>query len=188
MRKILMLLLLLCCACDPMSDRKVERYNIQLASDLKIRGQFERQRVIETFESFRSQKMQEIDNAHNQALLFLEQTNKLDAKSSKKASDTFQVRKDYFNNRITEAKKIALEQCDWYDTAANTILATVEYMQTKDAAIVEGAKAALEAFTQTYVATRHEPTDAAEKSAEGLIDKLNNQLTTLLAGQLGVPK
>lgn len=170
--------------CTQPQDRLVERANIELAADLRTRGALERTAIERQFETFRQAKHQELDAALDAALKTLEAVGKLDAKAARYAADTFGAKHRELDRLVNLAKAAALEQAKWYDRASDTLTASVEYYQAKDAALAEGAKAALEAFTQSYQAAKRQPADETEAQAQGLMDRLQEQLTALLAARV----
>jgi hypothetical protein len=181
---VLLLAAGLAAGCDPAADAKVDRINTRLASDLRVRGQLERRAVETQFESFRVTKRAEIAAAHDQALQALEALGKLDAKAARRASDRFGSMAAELDRQVATAKAIAVAQTAWFDTAADVVDATTEYRQTKDRALLEGGKAALEAFAGSYAATRKEPADESEAKAQGLMDQLSTQLRSMLEARL----
>jgi hypothetical protein len=172
--------------CDPMADRMVDRHETQLAADLRVRGQLARAAIETQFETFRAAKHGEISAARAEALAALDGLQKLDARSAAKAADTFANLHHVLDVRVDAAKAIAIKQTEWFDTAAETVLAAMEYRQTRDAAAIEGFKAGLEAFGTTYAATKREPADESEAKAQGLIEQIETQLRGMLQGYVGV--
>jgi len=173
--------------CDPMADRRVERHMTGLAADLRVRGHYARAAADAQYEAVRTTKHAEIDAAYDASLKTLELHGKLDARSSRLAAEKFAAYHRIVDARVDAYKAAAIEQAKWFDLAAATVLATQEYYQTKDAAIVEGLKAGLESFGVTYAATKREPADEAEAKAQGLISDLETQLRGILQAYAGVP-
>lgn len=167
-------------ACDPLADRRVDRHSTNLAADLRVRGQLARAGIEAQYESVRSSRHAEIDAVYDEALKALELLGKLDARSARKAAERFAGYHAIIDNRVDAYKTAAIEQARWFDNAADTVLATMEYHQTKDAAIVEGLKSALTSFGASYAATKREPADESEAKAQGLIQQLETQLSGML--------
>jgi hypothetical protein len=173
--------------CDPMADRMVDRHSTELAADLRVRGQLARVGIEAQYEAVRAAKHTEIDSLWDASLKALELYGKLDAASSRLAAERYGGYHRIVDARVDAYKAAALEQSRWFDTAAETVLATMEYRQTKDAAIIEGAKAALAQFGATYAATKREPADESEAKAQGLIADLESKLQGMLQAYTGTP-
>jgi hypothetical protein len=139
------------------------------------------------YEQVRAAKHAEIDALWDASLKALELYDKLDATSSRKAADRFGSYHRLVDARVDAYKAAAIEQSKWYDLASETVLRTMEYRQTKDAAIVEGLKAGLESFGLSYAATKREPADESEAKAQGLIAELETKLQGMLQAYTGVP-
>jgi len=172
--------------CTQAQDAVVDRHSVELASDLQTRRQLECAGIEREYELYRSAKLRAIDTAYDDALRFLEVAGKLNADSAKKAAERFSALRDVLNRMSDQAKSAALASTDWYDTAAKTVLATMEYRQTKDTAALKGLQAGLEAFGQVYFTTRGEPATEAEARADGLIGQFRNELLTMLQNRLGI--
>lgn len=173
--------------CDPMADRMVDRHSTNLAADLRVRGQLARAGIEQQYEAVRSARHREIDAVYDEALKALELLGKLDAASARRAAERFAGFHRIVDERVNAYKAAALQQAAWFDTAADTVLAAMEYHQTKDAAIVAGLKAGVEAFAGSYAATKREPADASDAKAQGLIQQLEQQLQGMLQAYTGVP-
>lgn len=183
----LMLLMAPLMGCTGPQDRMVERHLHTVVSDLRYRQAWETGKIQEEFEAFRVTKHAEITQAHENALRFMESAGSLDASAAKKAADKFGAMHYELDSRVALAVSIALKSAEWYGRAADTIDASVEYYQKKDQAAVEFAKAAIESFTQSYVASRKEASDPQGQQAQGVMDGIQAQLLGMLKARLGPP-
>jgi hypothetical protein len=73
---------LLAAGCTPQTNRKVERYNIELASNLRTRGAMERIGIERQFEAYRQQQHVNISRAHDEALKIMENRGLLNTASA----------------------------------------------------------------------------------------------------------
>ncbi|HPU28552.1 MAG TPA: hypothetical protein PK458_20430 [Phycisphaerae bacterium] len=173
--------------CDPMADRMVDRHSTELAADLRVRGQLARQSIETQYEAVRASRHAEIDAVRDQAFKALELAGRLDARLGQQAADRFASYHRLVDARVDAYLAAALQQTEWFDLASDTVLATMEYRQTKDAAVIAGLNAALEAFGPAYAATKREPVDEADAKAQGLIQQLEQQLGGMLQAYTGAP-
>lgn len=170
--------------CDPMADRTVERHSYDLAADLKYRGVATRKTIDAEMDAFESKWLTAIDQAETDALRVLEGRELLTAEVAKRSAERFAGLRYELKLRVAAARTLAIQGTEWFDLAAGTVLATTEYYQRKDAALVEAAKAGLESFGATYAATRREPATEGEAKAQGLIEQIQTELTTILKARL----